>query len=481
MKFNFKQILKSLSVLILLIVIISCDKEISRSPVEPEPINGNLKVFSNPNGFLIYLNGRNSGSITPDSLLFLDSGNYQVTLKKKYFRDSTFSISLAEDQKINLEIDFTQNPAMRGKLNITSIPVGANIILNDSSLGLTTPQNIQALMPGEYDVKISFPQHRTASAISTVTSGTTSYFTKALVDTSVWVDYQVGNSGLVSNNLSCVAIDKNGHKWIGSFDKGLMKFDGTNFTVFNKNNSGLPNDRVLSISVDSQNKIWVGTNDGLGIYDGSSWIVYNKNNSGLRSNEILSFKFDNSITWIGAYTGLYRFDGTNWTRYNDSQLSIWVNDLEIDNGDVWLATTSGIARLKNETLEYFIDTTYLYPTKIISAVEKDELGNIWFCHLNSDGKRNGVSYFNGSTFTNFYFGTALNAMNSLFIDSENNKWISTNEGLVRLNSNNDVTISNKSNSLITSDKVSNSAIDQNGVLWITTYFNGLNKFKFNSK
>ncbi len=72
-------------------------------------------------------------------------------------------------------------------------------------------------------------------------------------------------------------------------------------------------------------------------------------------------------------------------------------------------------------------------------------------------------------------------MNSLFIDSENNKWISTNEGLVRLNSNNIATTYNKSNSYITSEKVSSSAIDQNGVLWITTYFNGLNKFKFNSK
>ena len=132
-------------------------------------------------------------------------------------------------------------------------------------------------------------------------------------------------------------------------------------------------------------------------------------------------------------------------------------------------------------MEYYYDSVYNYPTKVISAVEKDELGNIWFCHLNNDSRRNGVSYFNGSTFTNYYFGTSFNAMNSLFIDSENNKWISTNEGLVRLNSNNVETIYNKSNFYITSEKVSGSAIEQNGVLWVTTYYNGLNKFKFNSK
>ena len=85
MSIKIFKILQVLSVFTLFVFLISCDKEISHSPVEPEPSRGNIKLESNPESFLIYVNGRNTGSITPDSLLFLDPGEYLITLKKKYF------------------------------------------------------------------------------------------------------------------------------------------------------------------------------------------------------------------------------------------------------------------------------------------------------------------------------------------------------------------------------------------------------------
>lgn len=460
---------------------ISCDKEVYQSPVEPKPFEGNLKISSNPQGFSIFLNQRNSGSITPDSLPFLDPGIYTVTLKKYLFRDSSFSINFAEDEKISLSIDFTQNLSMYGKLNILSSPAGATIKINDSLIQNVTPYTFQKLLPGEYDISLGYPEHRSSYINAIVSSSNTSYYSKSLADTSEWVDYQVSNSGLVSNNLSCIAIDNNNNKWIGTLDKGLVKFDETNFYNFNATNSGIPSNRILTISVDSQNKIWVGTSDGLAVFDGNTWLVYNKTNSGLRSNEILSVKFDNNgIVWIGAYTGLYKFDGSNWTRYNDAANTIWVNDLELDNGNVWIATTSGIVKLVNNSLEYFYDSVYNYPTKNISSVSKDILGNIWFCHLNSGSIRNGISYFNGNIFQNFHLGTNSNAMNFISIDGNNNKWICSNEGLFKLSTSNVQTVFNKSNSLISSDRLSCAAIDISGNIWITSYYNGLIKFKFSN-
>lgn len=481
MSIKIFKILQVLSVFTLFVFLISCDKEISHSPVEPEPSRGNIKLESNPESFLIYVNGRNTGSITPDSLLFLDPGEYLITLKKKYFKDSVFSMELAQDQKIEMNIDFTKNNSMYGKLNIISTPVGASISINDSITNQHTPYNFNRILPGEHKIKLSLSQHRDVEFNAIVSSGTTSNYNKILADTSVWVDYQISNTDLISNNLSCVAIDKNGIKWIGSFDRGLIKFNEITFTNYNKSNSALPSDRILTISVDSQNKIWVGTDNGLAIYDGTNWIIYNKTNSGLKSNEILSIKFDdNGITWIGAYTGLYRFDGTNWIRYNDSQNSIWTNDLQLDNGHIWLATTSGIVRLTSENLEYFYDSVYNYPTKIISSVEKDNSGNVWFCHLNSSTARNGISVYNGSAFQNYYLGTTSNAMNYISVDEDNNKWICSNEGLFKLSLSNTLNVYNKSNSLISSDKLSCVTIDDNGDIWLTTYNNGLVKFKISN-
>lgn len=65
------------------LLIQGCEQEISTSPLEPEPQKGKIVFDSNPHGFTIFLNGRNTGSITPDSLTFLDANDYLITLKEK--------------------------------------------------------------------------------------------------------------------------------------------------------------------------------------------------------------------------------------------------------------------------------------------------------------------------------------------------------------------------------------------------------------
>ena len=44
---------------------------------------------------------------------------------------------------------------------------------------------------------------------------------------------------------------------------GLAKFDGTNWTVYNTSNSGLPDNGVYSIAIDGSGNKWIGTLAGL--------------------------------------------------------------------------------------------------------------------------------------------------------------------------------------------------------------------------
>ena len=41
--------------------------------------------------------------------------------------------------------------------------------------------------------------------------------------------------------------------------RGLAKFDGTNWVVYDTSNSGLPDDHVTAIAIDSQGNKWIGT------------------------------------------------------------------------------------------------------------------------------------------------------------------------------------------------------------------------------
>lgn len=73
----------------------SCDT--TDDPITPTP-TGNLFVSSNPASAQIWIDGVNTGKITPDTVKNLDEGLYSVTLKLTDFRDSTFSISVSGNQ-----------------------------------------------------------------------------------------------------------------------------------------------------------------------------------------------------------------------------------------------------------------------------------------------------------------------------------------------------------------------------------------------
>jgi ligand-binding sensor domain-containing protein len=50
--------------------------------------------------------------------------------------------------------------------------------------------------------------------------------------------YEKWNSGLPDNAVYAIAIDGQGNKWIGTYGGGLAKFDGVRWTVYNTSNSG---------------------------------------------------------------------------------------------------------------------------------------------------------------------------------------------------------------------------------------------------
>ncbi|HSW54735.1 MAG TPA: PEGA domain-containing protein, partial [Ignavibacteriaceae bacterium] len=298
----------------MILIIIGCDKEVSRSPVESDPPEGFIYINSVPYRFTIFLNDKNTGRLTPDSISYIEAGDYEITLKKKYFKDTSLVVTLAANEKLQISIDIASNPSMYGNLSLQTSPAGAEIIINDSATGKITPSTFSGLFPGEYIVKFKLLNHRGEEIIAVVQSSKTNNYDEELRDTSVWVDYQVFNSGISSNNLTAITIDQNNVKWIGSLDRGLIRFDELSFTNYEVANSSIPANKINCIAVDNQNRIWVGTDFGIGIFNGSSWITYNRNNSGLTSEFINTIKFDNTgSAWIGTTSNLVKFDGSSWT------------------------------------------------------------------------------------------------------------------------------------------------------------------------
>lgn len=63
--------------------------------------------------------------------------------------------------------------------------------------------------------------------------------------------FNTNNSGLPHNEITAMAIDAQGNKWFGTYNGEVVKFDDTNWTVYNQSNSELSGDLIKSIAVDS--------------------------------------------------------------------------------------------------------------------------------------------------------------------------------------------------------------------------------------
>ncbi len=479
-----KNIYKILSLLFFLTATISvlfltgCDKEVSRSTVEPTP-QGFIYINSSPPGFTIYQNGKNTGRITPDSITFIEPGVYEITLKRKYYKDTTVTVSVTEEMKSTVDINYFANPSMFGNLALYSNPPGASILFDSILQNSVTPDTFLNLLPAAYKIKYRKENHREVEFDAIVQSSKTNIYFEELRDTSVWIDYQVFNSGIQSNVLTDIAIDNN-IKWIGSLTAGLIKYDESEFINFNTINSSIPSNIVNAVTISPNNDIWIGTNKGLAVFNGASWITYNQLNSDIPTDLVNAIQFDNmNVAWIGTSGGLARFDGVTWKMFNDSQLRIWVNDFKIDNnGVIWIGTSEfGIVSLIDSSFIYYPDSVYNYLTNRISSVDIDQFGNVWFCHLPDSGRRSGVSYFDGTMFTNNFIGNADNIVSDILIDEHNNKWISSQQGFAWYDMQNNIQFFNTLNSLISSDQTIASVRDFSGAVWITTSGGGLNKFK----
>jgi len=298
----------------------------------------------------------------------------------------------------------------------------------------------------------------------------------AKFDGTNWTVYNTSNSGLPSNWINVIAIDDSGNKWIGTQGKGLVKFDGTRWTVYNEANSGLPDNYVWSLAIDDSGNKWIGTTYGVAKFDGVRWISYNTSNSRLPNNKIRAIAIDDSGNkWIGTDGGgLAKFDGTNWTIYNTSNSSLPNNIVRAiaidDSGKKWIGTDGGgLAKFDSTWTIYNTSNNSILPSNNVYAVIVDSQGNKWV------GTSKGLVKFDGVNWSEYSTTLPSDNVRAITADGEGNKWIGTDKGLVKFDGVN-WTIYNTTNSGLPSNDVRAIIIDRDGAKWIGTFGGGVAKF-----
>ena len=122
---------------------------------------------------------------------------------------------------------------------------------------------------------------------------------------------------------------------------------------------GLLDSDLTSVAIDTHGVAWVGYAKSLGISrlrwaGGKLEITHFRQGSGLRSNFVYSLTADSrDRVWVGSDTGIEMFSGRRWRRYSMTDGLIW-NDLNTNSiladskGGVWLGTSKGLSHFEPE-------------------------------------------------------------------------------------------------------------------------------------
>src|ERR1017187_6106723 len=128
----------------------------------------------------------------------------------------------------------------------------------------------------------------------------------------------------------------------------MPRYRFENFTTAN----GLPDNHVYSVLVDGD-RIWAGTDNGLGLYENGKWKTFNTK-EGLAHRAVLSLTLDKRTgdVWAGTMGGLSRISGgriDTFTQLNSGLSNDVVYGVSVEGENVWVATAAGGCRLNTRT------------------------------------------------------------------------------------------------------------------------------------
>jgi ligand-binding sensor domain-containing protein len=265
----------------------------------------------------------------------------------------------------------------------------------------------------------------------------------------------------------------------------MPRFRWENFTTAN----GLPDNHVFCVLVDGD-RIWAGTENGLGLYAEGKWQVFRPtatpDQQGIAHQAVLSLALDKRTgdIWVGTMGGLSHISAgriDNYTQLNSGLSNDIVYGVSVQGDFVWTATAAGASRLNTRTSEWALfneRNTPMYeiwtysvtaaPDKVYYAVwgggvlEYDVASERWKDYNDPDGETEMVlmkdqgliheittsvsyvdkilwvaTYFGASRYDGRYWhnfltkdsGLPSNFINQVKAVDANHAWFSTDKGL----------------------------------------------------
>ena len=248
-----------------------------------------------------------------------------------------------------------------------------------------------------------------------------------------WVNLNTENSKLPSNKILCIEIHGN-TKYIGTTE-GFLIIKNNDWEVFTTTNSNLPSNKIRKIKT-NKGVVWIATSAGLVKYKNNKndfEVCLSKIKNTIFDDDFISLNIDdNETVWLGTNNGLYSFKESIWRVFTtkNSQLpnnKIW-NIVVDGNDNKWIATKNGLTVITNEGWQLFDKKNSPLRSNRINSIICDDYDRVWV------STEKGVISYDGDKWerkkTKIW---KKEVITNLFIDAFDNKWICTLTDIVLFN------------------------------------------------
>jgi ligand-binding sensor domain-containing protein/signal transduction histidine kinase len=261
-----------------------------------------------------------------------------------------------------------------------------------------------------------------------------------------------------------------GELWAGAIGEGIFRIRGQSVTRL-KAPSPLVSNTVLSIFVDSDRNLWIGTQAGMMRLSRTPVRVVDLPSAADSDFGTVALDADGSL-WAasnqlmhvqGGRAAPFKFPGLDGARVR--------NVLRSRDGSLWIGTDgSGVYHLPAQGTRHFTTREGLVNNFVRVFLESRD-GSLWI------GTDNGVSHLDKSGFHNFTAqnGLVYNSIRSLLEDRDGTIWIGTEHGLSRYR--NGEFIHDTITAALGDEKVWALHQDVDGGLWIGTRAHGLYRYR----
>ncbi|MHC1764095.1 MAG: two-component regulator propeller domain-containing protein [Verrucomicrobiia bacterium] len=297
--------------------------------------------------------------------------------------------------------------------------------------------------------------------------------------------------GLPDSRVWAIQQTRDGYLWVGT-QRGLARFDGHRFTVFNRlNTPAMASDDCQSLVEDRHANLWVSTREGLLRKTGSSFARFDLQEGLLTAHCPPLCASEGGGVWAGGFKCVARIHGEQVKIYRsetDGLLGEVCALAEDEEGDLWIGSTAGLARF-NVKQERFESVNVGEPlrSRPVTALWKNPPGGIWALfaeYLPKPGESDPkiwlgcikVGQWSMATVTNQgHFGTASGGGSFLFGDFQGRLWLSaTGDGIHCYRNGEGAYMLRPEQSA--GNRIVNACLDREGSLWVATSEEGLERW-----